>query len=156
FMTTSRGGTLVSLAVMILAFMIYFGRDIPRGLGFLIALAICVAAGLLLLQVLGGNVANRIDFQGLSVEGRLSGYGSTFRVLADNPWFGTGLGTFAYAFPPYRSDDISMVGLWGRAHNTPLEFASEMGIPLTLVVALGWIIALIVLALSFHGRRRDM
>jgi O-antigen ligase len=156
FMTNSRGGVLVSLGVMMVTFLIYFGRDLPRGAGFAIALLACVATGLLLLQVLGGNVNTRLDLQGLDDEGRLSVYRSTLRIIADNLWFGTGLGTFEYAFPAYRSSDISMGGRWDIAHSTPLELASEMGIPVTLVVAVTWIVALVALSLGLRGRRRSM
>ena len=76
----------------------------------------------------------------------------TLKIIADNPWLGTGLGTFGFGFPAYRSDDIPMQGLWGVAHSTPLEFASEMGLPLTLVVTLAWIVALIVLSLAMLRR----
>jgi O-antigen ligase len=155
FMTGSRGGVLVSLMVLILTFMIYFGRDLSRR-GVLFALLGCVATSLLLLYVLGSNIGGRIDALGLSDAGRLSVYRSTLKIIADNPWFGTGLGTFALSFPAYRSDDISMQGLWGIGHNTHLEFASEMGIPLTLVVAVAWIAALIVLSFGMRGRRRKM
>jgi O-antigen ligase len=156
FMTGSRAGVLVSLGVMTVTFMIFFGRDMPRGLGFGIALLACAAVSLLILFLLGGNVNNRIDLQGLSDAGRLSAYRSTLRIISDNPWFGTGLGTFVYAFPAYRSSDISIGGLWDRAHSTPLEFASDMGILLALVVALAWIIALVVLSVGLRGRRRSM
>lgn len=155
FMTGSRGGVLVSLMVLILTFMIYFGRDLSLG-GRLLALLGCVAASLLLLQILGSNIGGRIDMLGLGDAGRLSVYRSTLRIIADFPWFGTGLGTFALSFPAYRSADISMHGLWGIAHSTHLEFASEMGIPLTLVVALAWIVALVVLIFGSRGRRRRM
>lgn len=155
FMTGSRGGVLVSLMVLTLTFMIYFGRDLSRR-GLLLALLGCVATSLLLLQVLGSNIGFRIDVLGLSDVGRLSAYRSTLKIIADNPWFGTGLGTFAFGFPAYRSDDISMRGIWDIAHNTHLEFASEMGIPLTLIVALAWIAALIVLSYRLRGRRRSM
>lgn len=156
FMTSSRGGVLVSLGVMVIAFMVFFGRDMPRGVSFLGAAAGSVAVALLLLQVLGSNVGSRIDQLGLSDAGRLSVYRSTLRIIADNPWFGTGLGTFAYAFPAYRSSDISMQGVWGRAHNTHLELASEMGIPLTVIVGVAWIVALVVLARGLRGRRQHM
>jgi O-antigen ligase len=139
---------------MVVAFMIYFGRDIPRGAGFLIAVLVCAAIGLLLLQLLGGNVSSRIDLEGLSDAWRLSAWRSTLKIIADNPWFGTGLGTFADAFPAYRSSDMSMRFRWDLAHSTPLELASEMGIPLTLVVAAAWVIALVVLALGLRGRHR--
>jgi O-antigen ligase len=155
FMTSSRGGVLVSLAVMILSFMIYFGRDLSRK-GLAISLAACVATGLALLQVLGGNIGGRIDIQGLSDAGRLSAYRSMLKIIADNPWFGTGLGTFASGFPAYRGDDISMRYIWDIGHNTHLEFASEMGIPLVLVVGMAWIAALIILSFGMRGQRRNM
>jgi O-antigen ligase len=155
FMTGSRGGVLVSLMILILTFMVYFGRDLSWR-GVLLALGGCVAASLLLLYVLGSNIGGRIDMQGLGDAGRLSAYRSTLKIIADNPWFGTGLGTFAFAFPAYRSADISIQGLWGIAHNTHLEFASEMGIPLTLVIAVAWIAAIVVLSSRLRGRRRNM
>lgn len=153
FMTGSRGGVLVSLFVLILTFMIYFGREFSWS-GLFAALFACVATSLLLLQVLGSNIGGRIDMLGLSDAGRLSVYRSTLKIIADNPWFGTGLGTFAFSFPAYRRDDISTQALWGIAHNTHLEFASEMGIPLTLVLALAWIVALVVLSVGVRARRR--
>ncbi len=73
FMTGSRGGVLVSLGVLTVTFMIFFGRDMPRGLGFVIALLACAAVSLLILFVLGGNVNNRIDLQGLSEHGTAIG-----------------------------------------------------------------------------------
>jgi O-antigen ligase len=152
-MTGSRGGTLVSLAVMILTFMIYFSRDLSRGFGFLMALLACVAVMLLLLRILGGDVTGRIDLLGLSDAGRLSAYRSTLKIIADNPWFGTGLGTFAQAFPAYRSSDMSMQGRWDIGHSTPLELASEMGVPLTLIVAAAWIVALTVMFLGIRAQR---
>jgi len=153
-LTGSRGGVLVSLGVMIVTFMIYFGRDMPRGLGFMTALAACIGVGVLLLQGLGGNVSTRIDLQGLSDAGRLSAYHSTLNIIADNPWFGTGLGTFAYAFPAYRGNDISMRGVFDIGHSTPLELASEVGLPLATVVAIAWIVALVMLWRGVHGPRR--
>ena len=78
------------------------------------------------------------------------------KIIADNPWFGTGLGTFASGFPAYRRDDISMQFIWDIGHNTHLEFASEMGIPLALVVALAWIAALAILFSGLRGPRRNM
>jgi hypothetical protein len=65
------------------------------------------------------------------------------------------LGTFAAAFPAYRASDISMRGLWDIAHSTPLELASEMGIPLALLVAAAWIAGLIILLRGASGRRRS-
>jgi O-antigen ligase len=155
FMTSSRGGVLVSLGVLILTFIIYYGRDLSwRGL--LVSFLGCLATGLLLLQFLGSNIGHRIDELGLSDLGRLSGYRSTLKIIADNPWFGTGLGTFGYSFPAYRSGAISMQGIWDIAHSTPLELASEMGIPLALIVATAWMVAIAILSFGVSGRRRHI
>lgn len=156
FLTNSRGGTLVSLAVLVVSFLLYFRRDLPRGKGVVVALAGAAVTALLVLEIFGGNIGNRIDIEGLSDGGRLAAYRSTLKIIADYPWFGTGLGTFAEVFPRYRSSAVSMTGVWDIAHDTPLEFASEMGIPLTIVVAAAWIAALAVLSQAVRGRRRDM
>jgi O-antigen ligase len=155
-MTSSRGGVLVSLAIMILVFMLYFRRDLPRGRALLLVLIAGCGGTALLLQVLAGNVTDRIELYGVGDGGRLAAYRSTLHIISDHPWFGTGLGTFAAAFPPYRSSDISLAGVWDIAHDTPLEFASEMGIPLTLVVAVAWIAALVLLGAGLRGRRQHI
>lgn len=151
FMTSSRAGVLVSLLVLVIAFVVFFRRDLPRGKSLVVAVLCAGAVALLILQVMGGNIGQRLDVQGLADEGRLSAWRSTLRLIADTPWFGTGLGTFAWAFPPYRGDDMSMVSVWDRAHSTPLELAAELGIPLTALIALAWIVALVVLV---RGARR--
>ncbi len=154
FMTASRAGVIVSLFTLIISFVTFFRRDLPRGKGIILAAAGAVAAALILLQIAGGYVGARFDDAGLADAGRLATYRSTLRMIADHPWFGTGLGTFAWGFPAYRSGAISMVGIWDRAHSTPLEFAAEMGIPLTVVVTVGWIAAFGVLVRGVRGGRR--
>ena len=75
-------------------------------------------------------------------------------MIADRPWFGSGLGTFNFAFPAYRSDDISMWGIYD-AHSTLLELAAEAGLPLASMVVIGWMIVFGVLAHGIRTRRRD-
>lgn len=157
FMTSSRAGVTVSLLVMVSAFIIFFRRDLPRGKGLIVAIAAVGTGALVLLELLGGNVGARFDAQGLADVGRIEAYRSTLRMIADRPWFGIGLGNFAWGFPPYRSEAISMYGVWDRAHDTPLELAAEMGLPLALLVAVGWLTALFVLIKGVvTGRRRDI
>lgn len=153
FMTNSRGGTLVSLVVLVLTFLVYFWRDLPRGRGLFAVLVGCIVTAVVVLQVVGSSVSNRIDVSGFADEGRLNAYRSTLKIIFDHPWFGTGLGTFATVFPGYRSGEVSMWGVWDMAHSTPLEFASEMGIPLTVVVGGVWIAALAVMLLAVRGRQ---
>jgi len=51
---------------------------------------------------------------------------STFQILKDFPLFGSGLGTFVYIFPMYRS--LHIQGLATHAENDLLQLASETGL----------------------------
>jgi O-antigen ligase len=155
FMTGSRAGVVLSLAAFVFAFVGYFRRDLPSSSALWGALAGGAAFAAILLQFLGERVSSRFEAQGLADGGRLETYRSTLRMIADFPWFGTGLGTFEWSYPAYRSSNISMRGVWDRAHSTPLEFASELGLPLTIAVAIGWLTMLVILIRACAGRRRD-
>src|SRR5439155_10198106 len=97
----------------------------------------------------------RIETGGLADEGRLSAYRSTLRMIADHPWFGSGLGSFVWAFPAYRGADISTRGVWDLAHSTPLELAAELGIPFAAIIVIAWLVALFILARGLRGSRRS-
>ena len=51
---------------------------------------------------------------------------STFQILKDFPLFGSGLGTFTYIFPMYRS--LHIEGLATHAENDFLQLAAEAGL----------------------------
>ena len=155
FMTGSRAGVVISLAAL-LAVAIWFLRGVVVvRRKFWLMLGGAAVAVLVLLQVMGAGVQARFDTEGLASGGRLETYRSTLRMIADHPWFGSGLGTFVWSYPAYRGDEISMWGIWDRAHSTPLEIAADMGLPLAGAVAAWW---LMVLGMLWHGvrvRRRD-
>jgi len=155
-MTNSRAGVVLSLMALVVAFAVFFYRDLPRRGGVAAALAIAGFIVLVLLQFLGGNVSGRFDLQGLSDEGRLETYRSTLRMIADHPWFGTGLGTFVWSFPAYRSANMSPWFVWDRAHSTPLELAADLGLPLAALIVLAWLIVLAILIRGARIRRRDL
>jgi O-antigen ligase len=156
FMTGSRAGVLLSLLALIVAFTLYFGRDLPRRTGIVTVLLGGAAAALVLLEFMGGGVSARIDIEGTSDSGRLATWLSTLRMIADHPWFGTGQGTFEWAYPAYRSGHISMWGVWDRAHDTLLELAADMGLPLAALVVLAWLVVFGVLVSGVRTRRRDL
>lgn len=156
FMTGSRGAVVLSLFALVVAFTAFWRRDLPRKSGILIALAGGGAAALILLQLMGAGVNARFDINGLADGGRLETYKSTLRMIADHPWFGTGQGTFAYAFPAYRSSNVSMWGVWDIAHNTLLEIASDMGVPIAALVVVAWLVIFAVLIHGARVRRRDL
>jgi O-antigen ligase len=156
FMTGSRGAVVFSLLALVVAFITFFWRDLPGRAGLVIALAGGGAVALVLLQVMGGGVSARFDVQGLADEGRLATYKATLRMIADHPWFGTGQGTFAYAFPAYRSSDVSVWGVWDMAHNTLLQLASDMGIPIAALVVVAWMVIFAVLIRGLRVRQRGL
>jgi len=156
FMTGSRGATVLSLLALIVAFIAYFRRDLPRWSGLVTALAASGAVALILLQLIGGSVNARFNTQGLADEGRLETYRATLRMIAAHPWFGTGQGTFAYAFPAYRSTNVSVWGVWDKAHNTLLEIAADMGVPIAALIVIVWIVIFAVLVRGTLVRQRGL
>lgn len=153
-MSGSRAGVLASLATFAVAVTVYFHSVLPKRSG-LAALAVGAAGvALLLVQLLGGSVNRHFDMQSLSDEARLQTYRATLQMIADHPWFGSGLGTFAWSFPGYRSADPSLVGRWDLAHSTPLELAADLGIPLAAAIGLCWMLflALLLRAAGRGGR----
>ena len=123
------------------------------GPGLRVALAGGAAVALVLLQLMGAGVSARFDLEGLADEGRLETYKSTLRMIDDHPWLGTGQGTFAYAFPAYRSPNVSLWGVWDLAHNTLLEIAADMGVPLAALVVAAWLAVFVVLVRGAFVRR---
>lgn len=156
FLTGSRAGAGVSLVAMILAAVAFFHRRLS---GWYVSVGAWLAGGLValgLLQLFGGTVGGRLSAQGLSDEGRLSTYRAALRMIVDHPWLGSGFGTFEMAYPAYRTDDISLAGIWNRAHNSLLELASDGGLVLAAVVVAGALAAFAVLVHGIRTRRRDV
>jgi O-antigen ligase len=155
-LTGSRAGMILSLGAMIAAFWAFFRRDIPRGKGAVIGAGVVLTIAIVILQVLGAGVSSRLGSEGVADPGRRIVYALTSRMAEDHPWLGTGLGTFVWSFPAYRAADQPITGIWDRAHNTWLELASDLGIPLAGLIVAGWLVIVLVL---FHGvrhRRRDL
>ena len=113
------------------------------------------AGAILLFHTLGSGINYRIEVLGGADPSRLATYKSTLQLIMDNPWFGTGVGTFPWSYPAYRSGEISMMAVYDRAHSTPLELAAELGLPLTGLIALAWAGVLVLLGRGFVIRRRD-
>ncbi|AHG48949.1 hypothetical protein RLEG12_08400 (plasmid) [Rhizobium leguminosarum bv. trifolii CB782] len=63
-------------------------------------------------------------------------------IVADaNFWVGTGFGAFRSAFPPYRSADCGINGIWDRAHNSFLEGTFGLGAIFLIALMCGtWIL----------------
>lgn len=87
--------------------------------------------------------------------GRLGIWQDTFKLIADNPWFGHGPGSFQRIFPGFRSTELGY--LFGflepvyNSHNVSLEIISESGL-------IGFLIfmALVVFGTGIHSFRREI
>jgi O-antigen ligase len=154
FMTASRAGTAISLLALAVASVKLFRAALSKRSGALISLAVFGLVGLTLLQIMGAGVRGRLDLEGLGEGGRIQTYAATLKMIGDHPWFGVGLGNFAWSYPAYRGDEMSMWGVWDRAHSTPLELAAEVGLPLTFVVCTGWLLIFVLLGRRMLSRER--
>jgi O-antigen ligase len=155
FLTGSRAGVLLSLLTGAGALAPPVWKALQtrrRTLGQLIA-AVCALT--VAIQLLGAGVIGRLDHEGLAGGGRLETYHSTLAMIRDHPWLGTGQGTFAWVYPAYRSNAWTSWGVWDRAHSTPLEIASDMGLPLVAVVIAAWLGVFVVLGFGLWSRNRD-
>jgi O-antigen ligase len=154
FMTLSRGAAVLSLLALVVGFVLFFRPRLPRRAALVTTLAGGGAAAFVLLEVMGAGVNARFDSQGFTSGGRLETYKATLHLIRDHPWFGSGQGTFASAFPAYRSADASIWGMWDIAHNTLLEIAADMGVPIAVLVIIGWAAIFATLVHGVIARRR--
>lgn len=154
-LTGSRAGSVLALLCLTGALGTYWRRRLQkRRLLWIFP----IAAMLLMIgaiSILAPMVNRRFAVQGFFDPGRWEAYVSTIEVIKDHPWLGSGLGTFRWVFPQYRSGHIPSYGVWEQAHNSTLESAAEMGIPFTLVLGIGWLAAFVVLFRGMLGRNRD-
>jgi hypothetical protein len=154
-LTGSRAGSVLSLLCLAGAVGVYFRRGLEKRR---LLWVFPIAAMLLIvsaISILAPMVNQRFAVQGFFDSGRWQAYVSTTEMIRDFPWLGSGLGTFRWVFPEYRSGDIPSYGIWEQAHNSTLEAAAEMGIPFALFLGIGWLASLVVLFRGMMGRNRD-
>jgi O-antigen ligase len=56
----------------------------------------------------------------------------------------------------YRSPKVSTAGISDIAHNTLLEIAADMGVPIAVLVTVAWIVIFAVLVRGTRVRRRNI
>lgn len=155
FMTGSRLGASVTLLALGGGVLSYYHDVLRSWRGAAAAVAAVIGAAVLLTSVLGGQVNARFDTGGFSDGGRLESYRSTLQIIQDYPLLGTGLGSFRWVFPQYRSSTVPIEGVWDRTHSTPLELAAEMGLPFAGLITVIWIVVMVRLGQEMTGRRHN-
>jgi O-antigen ligase len=124
----SRAGIFLGLGGLALTLLVA-GR--PRGIRtrLIVAALILLAAALPLLQLGAERHADRYARSTtdlLAAGGRAVVWGDTLSMAAAFPLAGTGFGTFAAAYPLFRSPEVRL--FYSHAHNDLLQLASEAGI----------------------------
>ncbi|MCK1384507.1 O-antigen ligase family protein [Bradyrhizobium sp. 21] len=154
-MTGSRAGLLLSICALLLGCGLYLA-PLPIGKlrrwGFAAGIPL---VALLLLDLVGGAVAGRIGTYGLIDEQRAYAYQSAIAIIRDHPMLGIGLGNFEATFPAYRTAELGSLGIWDRAHSTPLELAAELGVPAASFIVVCGLWYIYLLLRSSLRRKRD-
>lgn len=121
-------------------------RKLILGTGFAM-----LVLGSAIVIVAGGKLIERIGTTQGQLDARGHIYETTKRAIGDNPWLGSGLGSYVDVHGMYSHGEVQTTVL--HAHNTYLENALELGVP--AAIALNLAIFLLALRLVFGLRERD-
>jgi len=77
----------------------------------------------------------------------------SFRMIGDNPFFGTGVGTYRWVFPSYKDERFGSY-FYEHAHNDFLETLSEQGVVGFSPLAIALLLVFIRIVRAY-GRQRD-
>ena len=149
--TESRAGLVSGLvALLALAFAQSRNRRLrnPWVVGSVLAIVVFGAV------FLSSGVGTRLMATGPD-EARFEVYALIAQAIAERPWTGYGIGSFADAFRAWIPQDLGALE-WDLAHNSYLENAFELGVPaaLALYAALLWIAAVILQGVLSRQRNR--
>lgn len=146
--TGSRAGVGCTALGLFTAYALSFTKTISRRTRRWLIIGGAFFVALIIYQIAGSSVGERLQIEGAGGGGRLAVLRSCWTMIAQFPWLGTGLGTFVWSFAAYRSPDISGWGIWDKAHNVLVEIAVEGGLPLAAIVLVVWLAAIAVLTRS--------
>lgn len=150
--SVSRGGLLASiLSVVVVALLALARLEAKRRawlLGVFLLLTCAVAYGLWIgLDKVMLRFEQVHEAGYLQMEGRISTWRDTLRLVHDYPLTGTGLGTFGLAFRRYQTALVNL--FFEHAHNDYLEFASDTGLIGAALLFVPILILLVRMIVSF-------
>jgi len=96
-----------------------------------------------------GSTIERFSLVSADLPGRISAWRDTLRIIADFPWFGTGVGTYGQAMLAYQTGERHFTYM--QAHNDYLQIVAEGG----LLVAVPVVIAIIMIVRAVARRWRE-
>ena len=152
-LTHSRGGAAATGAGIVGLIVMTFLAPSLRGpwrRGFAVIAAV---AALLLVAISGATTLGRIADTSWDVEGRREIYELTLEAIRNTPLLGTGLGSFKWIFPNYRTEDLPFT--IELAHNDYLENMLELGIPAALLLTSAVALLVFTCVRGVFRRRRN-
>lgn len=154
-LTESRGAS-IALVLSIVFWMvaIVFGKRTnppPNGIGKVVPIKMILTCLVLVLAVIGGTVA-KLARVGWDDRGRWEIYRASLEAIKQNPFTGTGMGSYPDAIAQYFSTPTEIPD---HAHNDFLETIMTFGLPMAFV-AFGLFVWLGVVAVRGwnHGEAR--
>ncbi len=151
----SRSG----IAILIFTFVLFFVLSAyhfsfreyqKKWLKYFLCVSLIIIIFISLFKGIGATI-ERFSLDELLIEGRPKFWGSTLRIFADFPFFGSGLGTFGSLFPDFMVDE-KPIRIY-HAHNDYLEYLSELGV-FGFILLLSVIIILLFFIFSSWQQRR--
>lgn len=134
----SRAGIGATVAGVVLFWMIFLGRGGNRAAKIWVVVLGLVAFALVAANF-GALLFTRIGDTGFEDAGRGGIYARTVAAIADFPLTGIGYGAFESAFRIYRDASVVPAGVVDKAHDTYLEAALGLGLPVTAVALVGYL-----------------
>jgi len=127
----SRMGIISAVASTLLVFTLMATSGLRRINAALLAAVFLPAAILMVIWIGPEPIIGRFEALGAS-QSRWGIWQDTLHLIRQHPWLGSGFGTFGLAFPAVQTTFLSM--FVNHAHSDYLELASELGLPMGLLV----------------------
>ena len=130
--SASRAGAVLATVELFAVPLVMTRRGLPDGVRVRSALAPAAVLIVVLSAVVGPQALGRRFLDSDPYAGRRELALSTIQMANQHRWFGTGLGTWATAYPGYALADFGAAA--HQAHSDWLEWAAEGGIPFGLLM----------------------
>jgi O-antigen ligase len=132
-MTGSRAGITATIAgIAVLALVSSNRRSITSAAGIVLGLA--ALAVISAVVGFGDLFVERLSGMNPLQDARVNAYKLVIQSILDAPIRGFGYGSFADVFPLYRDGSLGINKIWDKAHNTYLEVAQGLGIPIAVLL----------------------
>lgn len=147
--TASRAGIAAAVLGCLATFAVSWQRRSRKPISLALGSLAIFATLMMFLGASSARLFERLGQLDFADDARWQFYRDTLAAIADRPLLGHGAGTFADFYPFYRSPDAPE-GVLLAAHNTYLQAAAELGIPLVLA---GLAVLFILVGVCVRGAR---